>query len=134
MLLLLPLTIGDNVTGLLIAVFGGAAASLAAGYFSRPKTKAEANKENATADVSMSGDAREWANFWAKEAKEQQERADNADATVSWLRDEIRTKDNDLATMVRHIAIIEQFVEMNGGVVPPLPATLRSAVNAAKSG
>lgn len=114
-----------NITAILVAVFAGALASLATGYFSRPKTKAEAKKENATADVTMSGDAREWAQFWAQKAQEAEKRADDADARAEAAEIISRRTVANMEMMVDYTLSLEHQVVKDGHILPPITEAVR---------
>lgn len=69
----------DQFITLLVALFGGAAASLVTGLLGRPKLNAEARATQAGGEVSISGDAREWAKTFATRAEHAEQRADEAE-------------------------------------------------------
>lgn len=94
---------GANAVPILSALGAGAIASLITGYFSKPKTKAEADQAKVVSDVSLSADAREWAQLWMKRSEDAQAEAtaaktdaDTAHAESRGLREQIQ----DLETQI----------------------------------
>jgi methyl-accepting chemotaxis protein len=63
----------------LIGALGGALGSVLRSWLARPKTRAEADKLNAAATVSISADARQWASTFAERADRAERRADQAE-------------------------------------------------------
>ena len=121
-------SLGDNATGLLIAVFGGAASSLAAGYFARPKTKGEAAAANATADVTMSGDAREWANFWAQKAQEAESKNAACEEKADAAEKRTEQVEKDRNDLVDYIRVLEAEMERTDTRLPPISVRLRNII------
>lgn len=122
----------DNITTLLVALFGGAAASLVAGYFARPKTKGEAAQANANATVSLSSDAREWATLWMTKAEKADERAEQAEKRADEANDKAEAAedhatilDSKLAAAVVYMRTLQQEINRAGGHVPEPPFILR---------
>ncbi len=125
----------DNVTTLIVALFGGAIASLIAGYFARPKTKGEAAQANANATVSLSADAREWATLWMGKAdaadtraRVAEEKADHAEDRVDEADGKIAELDNKLSAAVAYMAVLRNEIGILGGHPPEPPRILRDMV------
>lgn len=128
----------DNVTTLIVALFAGAGGSLIAGYFARPKTRGEAAQANANATVSLSADAREWAQLWMKKADDAEERAKTAEARAEEANDKaddaeerVTDLDNKLAAAVSYMRTLKQEIDRAGGHVPEPPYILRDMWDAA---
>jgi hypothetical protein len=126
----------DNVTTLIVALFGGAIASLIAGYFARPKTKGEAAQANANATVSLSADAREWAQLWMGKAEAAdvraqaaEKRADEANEKAEAAEDHATRLDSKLAAAVVYMRALQQEINRHGGRVPEPPFILRDMWN-----
>lgn len=123
---------GDQITTLIVALFGGAIAALIAGYFARPKTKGEAAQANANATVSLSADAREWAQLWMtkadeaqKEAKEARAEAHEANLKADDAEDRVTELDSKMAAAVFYMRTLRDEIERKGGTVPEPPHVLR---------
>ena len=130
---------GDNFTSLLVALFGGVAASLIAGYFARPKTKGEAAQANANANVALSTEARQWAQVFitkadesetrAKHAEERAEeangRAEKAEERAEHAEDQVTSLDNKLTAAVVYMRTLQQALARAGQSVPAPPLILR---------
>lgn len=76
-----------QILALILAIFGGAGASLITGWLTRPKTKADAGLAIATGEVAISGDAREWAREFASRAAAAEARAGAAETRASAAED-----------------------------------------------
>lgn len=72
----------DQVIALVIALFGGAGAAIVTGLITRPKTRAEAGVAVATGQVTISGDAREWAKTFAERAQRAEDRVEKVEAEM----------------------------------------------------
>lgn len=127
---------GDQITTLIIALFGGAIAALIAGYFARPKTKGEAAQANANATVSLSSDAREWATLWMGKAEKADERARAAEARAEEAidkadaaEDHAALLDNQMAASVHYMRTLQEEIVRLGGTVPSPPYVLRDLWN-----
>jgi MoxR-like ATPase len=130
---------GDSITTLLVALFGGVAASLVAGYFARPKTKGEAAQANANANVALSAEAREWANVFirkadeadarAKHAEDRAEeanaRAEEASERADEAEDRVTDLDNKLTAAVVYMRTLRNALQSMEHPVPDPPHILR---------
>lgn len=115
----------DNITALLIALFSGAAASLVAGYFSRPKTRSEAKQADANASVSLSADAREWAQLWMKKAEAAERKADEAERRTDEAEVRIDNLESTLTAFILYTKKLQQEINKLGGHVPLPPPNLQ---------
>ena len=122
----------DQITTLIVALFGGAIATLIAGYFARPKTKGEAAQANANATVSLSSDAREWATLWMKKSEDAdvraqaaEKRADEANDKAEAAEEHATRLDNQMSAGVVYMRILQREINRLGGTVPEPPYILR---------
>lgn len=69
----------EQVVAIIIAVIAAVGTSLVTGILARPRTRAEARATDASGEVSVSGDAREWARDFAVRADKAEERANVAE-------------------------------------------------------
>lgn len=116
---------GDNVTTLLIALFGGAGASFVAGYFARPKNKAEAQAANANANVSLSADAREWAKVWMEKAEKAEEEAEKAQRKAEDAEERVDALEHAMTQCILYVHRLRTQILQTGQSVPPPPDPLR---------
>lgn len=106
------------VTGIL-ALFGGAGASLIAGWLAKPKTKAEAQQLQAAGEVALSGEAREWARQFAGRTSHAEERAERAEGRV----DELEAA---LIECYGYVRQLRDHYRERGETPPPLPVRLEA--------
>lgn len=125
----------DNATTLIVALFGGAIASLIAGYFARPKTKGEAAQANANATVSLSADAREWAQLWMTKAGEAEKKAEAAEEKAQDAEDRLDEAearltglDNKMAAAVAYMKVLKDEINRHDGHVPDPPPILHDMI------
>ena len=122
---------GEQLATLLLAVFAGAGASLVTGLLSRPKVTAEASAAHAGGEVSISGDAREWARTFAEKAEHAEQRAEKAElrakaAEVQLERVDARCDelDTQLVRLSRYTNMLQRAMRDNGIDVPEPPFEL----------
>lgn len=95
------------LTGIL-AIFAGAGGSAIAAYFAKPKTKAEADQLNAAASVSLSADARAWAQTFADAARAAETRADAAEHRADEAEAKAEEADRKAVAAGRHADLLEE--------------------------
>ena len=118
----------DHFAALLIALFGGSIASIAAGFFSRPKTRAEATQADASASVSLSADAREWAQLWMKKAEDAEARARIEAAKVEEVEARLDRLERILSIALKHLKEHRNVIAQLDGELPDLPDDLKEHV------
>lgn len=125
----------EHVTTLLLALIGGVGASLVAGYFARPKTKGEAAQANANATVSLSADAREWAQLWMtkadeaqKEAKEARAEAHETSERLDDAEERVTELDNRMSASIVYMDTLRTEIVRLGGHPPQPPSILHDLV------
>lgn len=120
---------------LLLAIVAASGTSIATGILTRPKMKADAKTAEATGEVAISGDAREWAKTFAERADKADARADEAEARAETAEHEVAAvkvelKDckeqcEVLATRLDNWQVyavrLQRDLEAQGIAVPPPP-------------
>ena len=105
----------DQVLILIGALFAGAGGSLITGLVTRPKTNAEARQGNAGAEVSLSSDARAWAEEFRAEAADARMVAAAAEAKVDAAIGYIHELRRELVALGGHPPTPPSLL------IPPLP-------------
>ena len=121
----------ELIVTILVAAFAGSVASIIRGMFGMPKLRAEARVAGATGEVSISGDAREWAKTFADRAEKAEGRAEKAEGRAERAEahaDELDTRCDELEAKLVKLAnytrlLRAEMVAMNGNP-PPIPADL----------
>ncbi len=134
----------DNLAALLIAILGGVGTSLVANILTRPKTKADAKFSEASAQVAVSEESRQWAQVFiddAREAKLEAARANKraAEAEQSSRSCERRMDDmedrmEDLVdAFEQYVTSADHIIHEMGGSSPPVPKILLESLHRKKN-
>lgn len=118
----------DQIVTLLVAVMAGAGASLVTGFFGMPQMRAGAKSTKATGEVSISGDAREWAKTFADRADRSDARALAAEQDAAEVKEKLEECEDRcdalearLDNWQAYAARLQRDLEAQGIAVPPPP-------------
>lgn len=131
------MTLSELVVTGILAIFGGAGASLVAGLLAKPKTKAEARQLQKAGEVAVSAEAREWARDFARRTEHAEQRAVAADqraeaaehrAETAEQRAEVRCDEleSSLIECYGYVRLLREQIRHLGEQPPPLPVRLEA--------
>lgn len=113
------------VTGIL-AMFGGAGASLIKGWLDKPKTQAGAVQMQTAAEVSVSAESREW----VREFKERTDRAEERAQHAEERAEKAETRVDDLESLFiecyGYFRQLRDHYRQHGETPPALPMRLEA--------
>jgi len=119
---------GQTIVTVLLAVVGGAGASIITGLFGMPQVRAGAKATEATGEVAISGDAREWAKTFADRAERAEARADKADERADAVEQELEdckqrceAVETRLDNWMAYARRLQVALERQNIAVPPPP-------------
>jgi len=130
----------DNLAALLIAVLGGVGTSLVANILTRPKTKADAKFSEASAQVAVSEESRQWAQVFIDDAKTARKSAEEANVRARAVEessaqcerrmDDMEDRMEDLVdAFEQYVTSADQIIHELGGNSPPVPRILLESLH-----
>ena len=120
------MTISSAVVIAFLSIFGGAGASLIAGWLARPKTRAEADQVQTAAEVSVSQEAREWARDFGARADRAEQRAEHAEQRADDAEERVDELEAVLIECYGYVRSLREVIRQSGKTPPPLPLRLEA--------